>query len=374
MSNNSLFYGEAITEDDIHAYVDGLLTPARRAEVEAFLACHPEEAERVEAYRAQNIALHRLFDGPPGEPLPLPLEEQAEAITGERERLSRSRSLSRVAAGLAILVLGGSTLWYTYDQFVMPEDPLVAFTRRASDAHMLLADRAYSQQASGSSGNVVGWLAQTLTGAPLGAPDLADHGFELVAQRILPTETGPAAQLLYRGRDGNRISLYVGASSKQHETAFTFMQRDDVSQFYWQNAGFAYSLIGYLERDELLHLAESISSGLTGLNEPRQASTEKAVGIENNLEAAEGVQGVDEPHDSASLDTSEPGLTESTKPAVQGSSPADTSDEQIIPVGTEPANLAPEPLPADSEMEPLPKESKRKLGNPAVTMRKTSFV
>ncbi len=374
MSINSSPYGEAITEDDIHAYVDGLLAPARRAEVEAFLACHPREAERVEAYRAQNIALHRLFDGQPGEPLPSPLEEQAKAIATKRQRLGRSRSLSRVAAGLAAIVLGGSALWYTYDQHVEPDDPLVAFTRRATDAHMLLADRAYTQQASSSAGNVVGWLAQTLTGAPLGAPDLADHGFELVAQRILPTETGPAAQLLYKGQDGNRISLYVGASSKQHETAFTFMQRDDVSQFYWQNAGFAYSLIGYLERDALLRLAESISNGLTGLNEPRQASTVKAKGMEGDIQAADGSQSVDEPHDSASLDTTEPGLPEAAKPAVQDNAPTNNADEQIIPVGTEPAKVAPETAPSDGEIETLPKESKRKLGNPAVSTSTTSIV
>ncbi len=42
-----------ITEADLHAYVDAQLPDNRRAEVEAFLAAQPEEAERLQAYLAQ---------------------------------------------------------------------------------------------------------------------------------------------------------------------------------------------------------------------------------------------------------------------------------------------------------------------------------
>lgn len=59
-----------ITEDDLHAYVDGALSPERRAEVEAYLAEYPEDAERVRAYLAQNVALKAAFDPVLDEPLP----------------------------------------------------------------------------------------------------------------------------------------------------------------------------------------------------------------------------------------------------------------------------------------------------------------
>ena len=42
-----------VTEAEVHAYVDGALPAARAAEVEAYLAEHPEEAARVLAYREQ---------------------------------------------------------------------------------------------------------------------------------------------------------------------------------------------------------------------------------------------------------------------------------------------------------------------------------
>ena len=35
-----------ITEADLHAYADGRLAPARRAEVDAYLAARPDDAAR----------------------------------------------------------------------------------------------------------------------------------------------------------------------------------------------------------------------------------------------------------------------------------------------------------------------------------------
>ena len=39
-----------ITEDDLHAYVDGVLEPEREAEVAAYLEGHPDMARRVSAF------------------------------------------------------------------------------------------------------------------------------------------------------------------------------------------------------------------------------------------------------------------------------------------------------------------------------------
>ena len=59
-----------MTEDELQAYVDDVLLPERRAAVEAHLARHPADAERVAAYRAQKQALKALFQPVLDEPLP----------------------------------------------------------------------------------------------------------------------------------------------------------------------------------------------------------------------------------------------------------------------------------------------------------------
>ena len=42
-----------IAQEDLHAYVDGQLTPTRRAAVQRYLQANPEEARRVAAWTAQ---------------------------------------------------------------------------------------------------------------------------------------------------------------------------------------------------------------------------------------------------------------------------------------------------------------------------------
>ncbi|MGN6701734.1 MAG: anti-sigma factor family protein, partial [Burkholderiaceae bacterium] len=90
-----------ITEADIQAYVDGLLPAARRAEIDVYLANHPDEAARVAAYRAQNAALRSLFNPVLDEPVPGRLSVRPRA----------SRHLRRLAAGFAIAIAGGAAGW-----------------------------------------------------------------------------------------------------------------------------------------------------------------------------------------------------------------------------------------------------------------------
>jgi anti-sigma factor RsiW len=59
-----------ITEQELHAYVDGALDRARRLDVALYLARSPVEAARVESFRAQKEGFHVLFDDVGAEPLP----------------------------------------------------------------------------------------------------------------------------------------------------------------------------------------------------------------------------------------------------------------------------------------------------------------
>ena len=51
-----------VTEDELHAYVDNELPAERRGDVEAWLATHPDDAARVQSWRAMAEALHARYD------------------------------------------------------------------------------------------------------------------------------------------------------------------------------------------------------------------------------------------------------------------------------------------------------------------------
>ena len=63
-----------VTEDELHAYVDNELPAERRGDVEAWLAAHPDDAARVQSWRAMAEALHARYDSVLDEPVPKRLE------------------------------------------------------------------------------------------------------------------------------------------------------------------------------------------------------------------------------------------------------------------------------------------------------------
>src|SRR5262249_57187251 len=59
-----------ITEEDLHAYVDCVLEPERRVEVDAYLNSHPDVAKRVGAFADQRDVLRAALAPIADEPLP----------------------------------------------------------------------------------------------------------------------------------------------------------------------------------------------------------------------------------------------------------------------------------------------------------------
>ena len=65
---------EPVNEHDLQAYADGELPEERRAAVAAWLAAHPEDAERIENYRHLAEELRSTYEGVLAEPVPEHLE------------------------------------------------------------------------------------------------------------------------------------------------------------------------------------------------------------------------------------------------------------------------------------------------------------
>ena len=59
-----------VTEEDLHAYVDGEVVPERRPVIEAWLAAHPEDAARVATWRAQADAIRARYGALATDPVP----------------------------------------------------------------------------------------------------------------------------------------------------------------------------------------------------------------------------------------------------------------------------------------------------------------
>jgi anti-sigma factor RsiW len=240
-----------VTEFELHAYVDGALSDTRRAEVEAYLAGHLEDAERLADYRRQNEALRAQFGSVAEEPVP------------ERLRVGHAypgSSWLRFAAAAAWMGLGGVIGWHLQAYLSEQSMESSAWARRAAIAHVVYSPevRHPVEVAADQETHLVNWLSKRL-GAPLKVPHLGTIGYTLVGGRLLPGDRGPVAQFMYQDAKGQRLTLYVRTNpDDSRETAFRFAQENNIGVFYWLDRKLGYALSGEVEKAELLRVATTV--------------------------------------------------------------------------------------------------------------------
>jgi len=242
----------AVTEADFHAYVDGALPEARRAEVEGYLAARPQEAECVQAYRQQNEELHRLFDPVLDEAVP---ERLQTALTARR-----GFPPLRYATVAVWMMLGGVIGWQLGGMQQTKPANSAAFAKRAAIAHAVYSPEVRHPVEVGADQetHLVNWLSKRL-GAQLKVPHLGDLGYTLVGGRLLPGDNGPVAQFMYQDAKGQRLTLYVRTNAEERrETAFRFAKENNVAVFYWLDGRLGYALSAEIAKDELLRVATAV--------------------------------------------------------------------------------------------------------------------
>jgi anti-sigma factor RsiW len=268
-----------VDDRDLHAYVDGHLDPQRRIEVEACLAEDPASAERVNAYRSQIDQLHELFDDVLGEQSTPAMDDLQNRLAGkmagnDNYRRGWLRSpFARMAAAVVLLLAGGTGGWMLRDPeptvVEQQQPPLQSFAQEAVQAHTFYAsDNRFAVEMGGEDrGALDSWLSERL-GRRIFGPDLSSAGFRLIGGRSLPTATGVGAQYMYENDGKRRLTLFVGTPKAGQEAAFSFVQKGDVSMFYWVEGSIAYALIGRLDRDQLMNITQTVYRELKIRNVP----------------------------------------------------------------------------------------------------------
>ena len=302
-----------ITEADLHAFVDGQLTPERQQEIAAYLASRPDEAQRVDSYRAQKRELRALFD---------PVLD--EALPARLLRAARPRTpwyLQRLAAGVLIAIASGATGWGLRGGMPGESGQLAlstsgtsnssstsgtsgapanitmvsnmasatGFAQRAAVAHAVYSpdQRRAVEVDAAHEDQLVAWLSKRM-GTPMKPPHLQALGYSLEGGRLLPGDRGPVAQFMYRkaqsegtgGGTQGRLTLYVSneigdlanpsrmegtgkaaapaSGGKNTGTSFSFAQQGKVNVFYWVDGPFGYAISANADKAELARVSGEV--------------------------------------------------------------------------------------------------------------------
>jgi anti-sigma factor RsiW len=257
-----------ITEAELHAWVDATLPEARRAEVQAYLATRPEEAERARAYLAQKQELRALFNPVLDEAVPESLvaltSSPPAAVAGGDKAFLPRWSLQRIAAGFVIALVSGLAGWMAHDRYPSAESlakaSSMSLPHQAAVAHAVFSPdvRRPVEVTAQQEDQLVAWLSKRL-GTPVRPPKLGAQGFELVGGRLLPGNSGPVAQFMYQDASGQRLTLYVSTeNTSNRDTAFRFAQEGTVNVFYWIDGKFGYALSAGLDKGRLALIATAV--------------------------------------------------------------------------------------------------------------------
>ncbi|QVW21490.1 anti-sigma factor [Pseudomonas hormoni] len=227
------------SERDLHAYVDHQLNDDDRRLVETFLAGNVEMSAQVRAWQQDAQQLRAALSGALQQPANPDLDP-----TLIRQRLKRQsrRHLASAAVLLIAVSIGGISGWQAREMTLISAAAPMADAMQAyrlfAQQGMLPADYKVSDD-----GDMQGWLDRYFTQAHR-LPDLSGAGFKPVSGRLLSTEQGPAAMVVYEDPSGHKVSFYVRPPGPKNFLLPRGSRSDgELQAEYWSGGGYNYAMV-----------------------------------------------------------------------------------------------------------------------------------
>jgi anti-sigma factor RsiW len=241
-----------IMEEELHAFVDRVLEPARQVEVQDYLDAHPEEAERIAHYIRQRESLRAALAPVAVEPIPprLNLRHLAEA-----RRSSWVVPWRSLAAAVLLLVAGGAGGWALHGTASLPEavNGIAALAQEAAYSFDVYgSDPAHPVEfKAADKAQLVDWISSRLQ-RTIFVPDLSASGYHFMGGRLVATPHGPAGLLMYDNPQGLRLAMLVRPMKVDQNARMSAHSYGAVQGYAWSNKGIGYSLVGTAS-SHLLH-------------------------------------------------------------------------------------------------------------------------
>jgi anti-sigma factor RsiW len=263
----------SVSEEEIHAYVDGTLPDDARERVERAIARDPALGARINDFFALNALMHERYDRVLAEPVPRRFRKAATLPLRAAANWPRFAGIAAaLALGIGIGVgtgvqLGGNgpvQLASSGDTHAVSVDTGDVLARRAAFAHVVYMPTVERPPQLGTRNeqDFVRWLSNKL-GTDIRPPVLSKSGYELIGGRLLRDDHGTMAIFMYRDANGERMSLSVSRRKEStNATAFKLFRDGPVNVFYWVDGDFGYAVSSGIDREALLNLAHDIQEQL----------------------------------------------------------------------------------------------------------------
>jgi len=246
-----------LSEEDLHAFIDGELGDARAEAVAAAIAASPELSEQVERFVLDKDLIARAYGPLIDLPVPASLRQ---AVTGARPPAPARRAPVRfwpAAMALAAAIVAAVIAYPMLSN--LGGDPLVteAFAVRDGQVH---AERQYADTEIASAATR-DQLVETALSVPVKVPNLEKAGYKLTAISAYPDHGGlHALQLSYRDRNGVLFTMYMRQTAGGDR--FELSRRNDTQVCVWQNDDLSVVMLGQMPAHEMLRVATATYADL----------------------------------------------------------------------------------------------------------------
>ena len=224
---------------ELHAYVDGELDTARRAQIDALLPTHPDLARQIDAIRAAAQQLRASL------PAPSPADTPARLDPFRIRRTLRDRTQRRMAVAASLVMalgIGGVGGWQTRElamrqNYLPMADAVQAYRMFAASEGPQVVDVSATDPRALQS-----WLDRHFV-QPAPLPDFTAYGFRPAGGRLMPTEQGTAAMVLYRNDQGQTIVYYVRPPGNLLRFGNGNRQDGNLLAQYWRQGRYSYAVV-----------------------------------------------------------------------------------------------------------------------------------
>jgi anti-sigma factor RsiW len=250
-----------ISEDELHAFIDGELDENRSEEINGIVAKDPVLARRIGAFRAGKKQLKEVFGGLRAEPLPAEwVQKIGDWSSQQRPAFPKSYFPRHVITAIAasfLVIFGG---WLVYERIGVPrEDAIVAeaLAARQNQSQAQETTAAVPTASQEERNNIV----STALAMDLKAPDLTQQGYQLAAIRTYSgVPGGKAVELDYHNAENRLFTLYIRRPSSPPRV--DLLERGSVRICIWQDDVVGTVMAGEMSAGEMARIASLAYSGL----------------------------------------------------------------------------------------------------------------
>jgi anti-sigma factor RsiW len=245
--------------EKLSAYLDGALSPAEAAGIEARLMSDPDLRAEFEALEAANRAAEEEFAAMLAIPVPLAMARAIETAPARAAPAPlpprRAPAWLSLAAGLGLLAVGSGGGYMLGQRQAVPAPADWVADVAAYHAIYARQERHLVEVAANEADHIRTWFAsQTGIDAPI--PDFSAQGLEFQGARLLVAAGQPVAQLMYRDAQGIVVALCFTASDKPPTDSAAPRAFEGFDALVWGKPGARFVLIGPEGDPRLPALAE----------------------------------------------------------------------------------------------------------------------